>query len=260
MSPWMQAILPHAAPFVGVMARLGALFLFAPALGSRTIPVQIKALLVVGLTLTVYPGVADAAEHVNRLTLATVAPVVIREAVIGLLIGFIASIPVIAVQMAGLLMGQQMGLGLGTIFNPAINSEGDILGQVLFWLALSIFIVMGGVEVMHTAVVESFDRIPVGGLGAEQLPMTVLAGVLMSGYELAIRVAAPVLALIFLETIATGVLMKTVPQLNILTFGFPLKILAGLSGLVSALVAIHMVMHGEIEHTLLLMLEWARSV
>lgn len=232
--PLLDAILPHVTPFALALARVSGIFLFAPILGSPIIPTRVKALLVVALTFVIYPTVASTpiAGHVDLITLA---PMILGETVIGLAIGLVVAIPVMSVQMGGLIVGQQMGLGLGTVYNPAIDSEGDILGQILFYMALTVFLSAGGLELMHTALVRTFDHVPLGGFALERAPIDLLTGVIASGYGLAIRVAAPVLAIIMLETISTGVLMKTVPQLNVLTFGFPIKIIAGMIALIVAL-------------------------
>ncbi len=232
--PLLDAILPHVTPFALVLARISGIYLFAPALGSPIIPARVKGLIVVAMTMVIYPTVAST-PIVGPIDLITLGPMILGETVIGLAIGLVIAIPVMSVQMGGLIIGQQMGLGLGTVYNPAIDSEGDILGQILFYLALAVFLGAGGLELMHTALVLTFDHVPMGGFSTGRAPIDLLTGVVASGYGLAIRVAAPVLAIIMLETISTGVLMKTVPQLNVLTFGFPIKIIAGMVALIVAL-------------------------
>src|SRR5690554_1623392 len=148
--PILEFILPHVTPFALVLARIGGIFIFAPALGSPVIPMQVKALLVLALSFVVYPSVAAGAP-VGDFDMISIAPMVLGETLVGLSIGLIVAVPVMSVQMGGLIIGQQMGLGLGTVYNPAIDSDGDIVGQVLFYLALAIFMAIGGLELMHTA-------------------------------------------------------------------------------------------------------------
>lgn len=234
--PSLDAILPQVVMFVLTLSRIGGVFLFAPALGSPIVPTRVRALLAVALTVVVFPTVATTpAPIIAHIDLISLAPMILGETIIGLAIGLVVAIPVMSVQMGGLIAGQQMGLGLGTVYNPAIDSNGDILGQILFYMALAIFMGAGGLDLMNTALVRTFDSVPLGAFAAGQAPLDLLTGVIASGYGLAIRVAAPVLAIIMLETISTGVLMKTVPQLNVLTFGFPIKILAALTALIAAL-------------------------
>lgn len=258
--PLVHAILPHVVPFVLVLSRIGGIFLFAPALGSPIIPARIKALLVIALSLVVYPSVVSTASIVGPIDLISLAPMVLGETIIGLTIGLVVAIPLMSVQMGGLIVGQQMGLGLGSVFNPAINSDADVLGQILFFLALTIFLSVGGLDLMHSALLTTFDKVPLGGFGISRAPLDLLAGVVASGYTLALRVAAPVLAIIMLETLSTGVLMKTVPQLNVLTFGFPIKIVAAMIVLIGALPFINEVVHDETLDILNRVFLWVHSL
>jgi len=256
----IEAMAHHVVPFTAALSRLAGIFLAAPALASPTIPRRVRLLMALGMTLVVYPTLSASDLFAQEPTLATLVPIAVSEAMIGLTVGFLASVPLIGAQLGGLLMGQQMGLALGQVFNPAIGGQGDILGQVIFYLALAAFLTIGGLEITFVALVETFDRVPVGGFGAGMAPPALLAGVFNSGFDLAVRVAAPVVGLILLETIATGVLMKTVPQLNILTFGFPMKILAGFSALVAAIAAIDAAIRHNMNDVLAMLMEWARSL
>lgn len=255
-----DAILPHVPVFAMVLARLGGLFIFAPALGSPAIPAKVKALLVVAMALAVYPTLDLHHEVPLKLDMMSLAPAMAVEALIGLSIGMIASLPLVSVQMGGLLMGQQMGLGLGSIYNPAMDSEADVAGQVLFYLALGIFLLAGGLEAMHRAMVASFAAVPIGGFGPDDVPLDLIAGMLAAGFELAVRIAAPVLAIIFVETVATGLIMKTAPQINILSFGFPIRILLGITALYASLAAVHEVIAEDVEGSFRIMLEWATGL
>lgn len=255
-----QFILPHLVPFGAVVARFAGLFIFAPVLGSLSIPVRVKALLAVGSALVVYPTLNHAVSIPAGIDMIGLAPLVVTEALIGLSIGLIAGMPIVSVQMGGLLMGQQMGLGVASLFNPAIDTDADIAGQILLYAALGAFLAMGGLEAMHTALVESFAHVPIGALTIGQAPLDLVAGLTQSGFELAIRVSAPVVCILMLETAATGFLMKTVPQLNILSFGFPLKILLGLVALVSAIYIIDGVIRGDLDAAAGAMLDWVRSL
>ncbi len=255
-----DAILPHVPVFMMVLARIGGLFIFAPALGSPAIPMQIKALMIIAMTIVVYPTIDLHAEVPLTLDLMSLAPAMAIESLIGLSIGMIASLPLVSVQMGGLLMGQQMGLGLGSIYNPAIDSEADVAGQMLFYLALGIFLIGGGLEAMQRAMVVSFDAVPIGGMTADDVPLDLVAGMLAAGFELAVRVAAPVLCIIFVETVATGLIMKTAPQINILSFGFPVRILLGMAALYASLAAVNEIIGEDVEGSFRTMLEWVVSI
>ncbi|MEO1130909.1 MAG: flagellar biosynthetic protein FliR, partial [Planctomycetota bacterium] len=128
MSVAYEQLLPHIAPFIIVLSRLGGLMLFAPLLSSPTLPRQVKIFLLLSLTVVVYPTIDfEAHAHVN-LDLFELAPIMMTEMIIGAALGIFASIPFVGVQLGGLIMGQQMGLGIAQIVNPGADIEGDSLG------------------------------------------------------------------------------------------------------------------------------------
>jgi flagellar biosynthesis protein FliR len=182
------------------------------------------------------------------------------ELAIGAVIGIVAAIPLMTAQMAGLVMGQQMGLGLASVFNPSIEIEGDNIGQMLFFVAISGFLMAGGLEVLFGALVSTFARVPLGGFVFTEAPLELLVGVLTSGFEIALRVAMPVLVILFMENLAMGFIMKTVPSLNIMTFGFPIKIIGGLIIVIASLVVMIEVLMSQIVIDLELIQEWAWSL
>jgi flagellar biosynthetic protein FliR len=225
------AILEHVPPALLVVFRLGGLMIFGPVFGSPAVPVRVKVLLSFAIGLAVYPLLAARGLVGPGLDLGlwTLAPLVGSELLVGVVVGLLASLPLVSVQTGGLIMGQQMGLGFARFYNPGIDDEADLLGQVLFFLALAGFLLVGGHESMVLAILRSFEYLPLGAFHLDLDVVSLLAGLLLSVLELALRVAAPVLALVFLESVAMGFMAKTVPQLNILSLGFPLRILAGIA-------------------------------
>ena len=228
--PQLVGILDHVPAAVLVIFRIGGLMIYGPVFGAPVIPVRIKVLLALVLGLAAYPLVRAQYGIGEGLTLNlySLAPLVASELLLGLVVGFVASLPIVGVQIGGLVMAQQMGLGFARIFNPAMDSNADILGQIIFFMTLSGFLMVGGHEAMLLAVLHSFEHVPLGGFRPDLDLIGMVVGVLSASFELALRVAAPLLCLIFLQTIAMGFVTKTVPQLNILSLGFPIRILAGL--------------------------------
>ncbi|MHC4415040.1 MAG: flagellar biosynthetic protein FliR [Planctomycetota bacterium] len=257
----LTTILDQIPPALLVVFRLGGLMIYGPVFGARVIPGQVKVFLAFLLGLAVFPLI-DTAHLVDpsfELDVWVLAPVVAMELLIGVVIGFLASLPLVVVQIGGLVMGQQMGLGLARFFNPAINDNADVLGQVLFMMTLAGFLLVGGHEAMVLAVLNSFQHIPLGGFVPDLGLLAMLTALLTAAFELALRVAAPLLALIFLQTVAVGFVAKTVPQLNILSLGFPLRILGGLLIVSLGLVVIDEVMMEGIDETLNVIFEWIES-
>ncbi|MHC4427550.1 MAG: flagellar biosynthetic protein FliR [Planctomycetota bacterium] len=248
----LSSILDHVPAATLVIFRIGGLMIYGPIFGAPVIPVRIKVLLTFVLGLACYPVLHErfAVGEGLELNLFMLAPLMMVELMIGLMIGFVASLPLVAVQVGGLVMGQQMGLGFARFFNPAMEDDADVLGQVLFFMALTGFLMIGGHEAMILAVLHSFEHIAVGGFDPGASLVAMITAVLGAAFELALRVAAPLLCLIFLQTVAMGFVTKTVPQLNILSLGFPVRILAGVLIVTLGLTIINDLVMGAIDDAL----------
>ena len=246
---WISASI---APLILVAARLGGLSIFAPVLGSQVVNNKIKVFFFLGLSVATVPVLIATGRiaGVEQMGLWGLVAAIILEVAIGALIGFIALMPV---------MAQQMGLGFARFYNPAMGDEADVLENLLFLLALVTFISIGGIDWMVLAVLNSYEYIAVGGFVPGTGVVTLLTGLVMSAFEIGLRVAAPLLALVFLETLAIGFISKTVPQLNILSLGFPIRIMVGLGTIVVGVVVLQQVLVEFIDVVLATMQDWIIS-
>ncbi len=252
----------HLGPAILVLVRISGLAIFAPLFASPTIPRLVKALLIAMIALATYPTLAASALRGQTVPLdfGSIAPLMVCEVLIGAVVGFLAILPLVAMQMGGLVMGTQMGLGFARMYNPTLDDEADVLEQIFFFMGLAAFLAMGGHEQMVSAILKSFHYVQLGGVGAivsvggfglDNALLRLLAGVLLAATELALRVSAPLVCLFFLETVALGFLSKSVPSLNLMNLGFPLRIILGLGVIVLGMGAIgealHTFMHADLE-------------
>ena len=256
-------ILEQVPVAVLVIVRISGLMLFGPVFGSSVIPPRVKVFLCLVLGLAVYPLVGAGVDTGElRLNLWMLGPLMIMELMIGLIIGYLATLPMLAVQVGGIVMGQQMGLGFARFYNPAFEDEADVLGQILFYMTMAGFLLIGGHEAMLLAILHSFQHIPLPAMTTLSIGGELVAlftGVITAAFEVALRVAAPLLALIFTQTVAMGFIAKTVPQMNILSLGFPLRVLGGLTIVILSLIVMDEVVMELIDETLGLMFEWIES-
>ncbi|MCK4872436.1 MAG: flagellar biosynthetic protein FliR [Phycisphaerales bacterium] len=256
----MDAILSHTGPFALVFFRFTGLYLFSPVFGSNVIPRFIKLHLALALALVLYPTCPAAQQVGIELSIVTIGPLIAMEIMIGYVIGWLAGMPLVSMQMSGFVMGRQMGLGMATFYDPASNTTTNVIGQILFYLTLSIFLLVGGLEVMLAVLADSFSRVPLGGFRVDQSVVEMMAGVLMAAYTLAVRVAAPIYCIIFLQTLGIGFLSKTSPQLNIISFGFPMRVISGLVGLIASCGVMYVVVSEEVGRTLIMIGDWVFSL
>jgi flagellar biosynthetic protein FliR len=254
-----MTVFDHVPAALLVVFRISGLMLTAPVFAAPAIPPPLKAYLCLVLGLAAFPLAATGPVEGSLWTLV---PMAALEMAVGAAVGFLANLPLVAVQIGGLLMGQQMGLGFARFFDPAIDDESDVLGQVLFYTALAGFLAIGGHEAMVLAVLRGFEHLPVpaaAGLGAaEGAGLLALGlGLLTSAIELALRVAAPLLMLVFLETVAMGFLARTAPQFNVLSMGFALRILGGLGVVILGLAVMDEIVMELMSDTVERILAWS---
>ncbi len=256
--PDLTPILEHAIPFMLVLTRISGLFLFTPLLTSASVPRSFKALLAFSFAVAVYPFVPTTSFPAD-ITLAQLLPMMFSELFIGVILGVIMGIPMMAIQMGGYMMGYQMGLSLAESFNPELDTNSSVIGQLLFFLSIFIYIGVGGFELMFVTLADSFVTIGSGTFTAADTPLSLLLAVINSGFELALRVASPILGVISMLLIAMGFIMKTMPQINIMSIGFSIQILAGLTILMVLIGIIGTVAGDEVVKVLGMLQEWVWS-
>lgn len=252
---------PIAIPFMLVLTRISGIFMFTPILSSLSMPMRFKGLLAVSLSAAVFPMAAHATLPAQMvMDLPTLGLIMFSELLIGVSIGMIASMPLIAVQMAGFLMGYQMGLSLAQTYNPEMEGNDGVINQMLFTMGIVVYLAAGGLDMILIALMGTFENVPTGSFSSQDVPIDMIVGLINSGIELAIRLAAPVLAVIVLALISMGFVMKTMPQINILSVGFAAKIMAGLTILMVSLGAINAVIHEETLTDLGNLIIWTESL
>jgi flagellar biosynthetic protein FliR len=260
----MAGLLDHVGPWLMVLMRLSGLFVFAPILASTVIPAKVRILLAVVLAVAIYPTLPAAQQGagVLRVDIFTLAALGFMEVALGVMIGFIALLPVVSVQLSGVIIGQQMGMSLAPVYNPALETESDPIGEMLLYIALAVFISVGGIEAMFLSVAQSFAHVPLAGTGAHGVTSGVVSGVglmmgvLAAGFEVALRVTTPVMAILLVETIASAFVMKTMPQMNIMSIGFAVKIVLGLGAMVFGLWAMQSAVGDHVREVGRAMLRW----
>lgn len=238
MNPTAASILEHLLPFWLVAARVSGLFLFAPVLASQLVLRRVRVLLLVMLTAAVYPAVAAGGVQTPPLEIGSLALVLLGEVLIGLAIGLLATMPLVAVQVAGSIISYKLGLALAQVFNPEFDAQSEVIGQLLFLMALVLFVQVGGLEHMVLAVMDTFKTLPPGSAWIDSAPAELLAAMTDAAFVVGLRIAMPVLLMATLASLAMGVLMRTIPQINIMTIGFAIQIMLGLAVLAVAMMSI----------------------
>ena len=215
-----------------VGARISGLMVFAPFFGNGAIPVRIKAVLTIAITAVLYPVYAS---RVGAITPLQWPGVVTRELVLGLAIGLAANFVFEAAQMAGSILGVQMGYSLVNILDPQTQVETTVVAVFHQTVAFLLFLDLDVHHWILRGIAHSFEYLAPGavnlnrGLTAELLHG--IAGVLGTG----LQIAAPVLAATLVADVILGFLGKASPQMPLMLLGPALKSMVGVGLLITVI-------------------------
>lgn len=150
------------------------------------------------------------------------------EFALGIALGLGVTTIVSGLQMAGNLIDQQIGTSLGSVFNPMFQTDSSLSGELLGQLGLAVFLIAGGHHLMISALIDTFQTMPVGYAWVSADLIELLSHFVHQSLVLAVQVSAPIMATMALVGLAMGFLGHTIPQLNVLVVGFPIRTLVGL--------------------------------
>lgn len=229
--------------FLFILARTGSIVALAPVLGSRNVPAQVKialSLLVAALLVAALP--------VRAVPMTAGLDFLLRlggEALIGVALGYSALLLFDAVQVAGELVGLQMGFGIVNVIDPLTSTQISLIGQFKFLLAVLLFLAIGGHRIVVETIGESFRMIPPGMLSFDTALGEHFSLQFGAMLVLAVKLSAPVLVALLLASFAEGIIARTVPQINIFIVGFGVRIAFGLFMLMLSLGFMAVVMNKE---------------
>lgn len=213
------------AAFVFPLARILALLATMPPFNNAALPQRIR--LIVGLAITF--AVAPALPPMPAIPAGSWAGLLIlaQQIVIGVMMGFTMRLAFAAIDLAGDLIGLQMGLSFARFYDPQSSGQTAVLGEFLGILTILIFLALNGHLLSISVLVESFRLLPVAaapiavkGAGA----LLSWAGILFSA---GVLLSLPMMAALLIANIAMGVLARVAPQLNLFAVGFPVTIVSG---------------------------------
>jgi flagellar biosynthetic protein FliR len=152
----------------------------------------------------------------------------LKEAIAGASIGFAMGIIFAGVRYAGELIGYDMGLSMATMFNPESNTSFPVLSEMLYFFLLMIFLLVNGHHFIIESLQASYNVIPIGKWTIGEAGINKLISMTGQLFVVAVKIAAPVIVSLFLVNVSLGILNKVMPQMNIFSVIFSLKIGVGL--------------------------------
>jgi flagellar biosynthetic protein FliR len=224
----LPLIQDHLPLFLVILIRIGGILVAIPAIGSRSVPLQVRIGLVIGLTVILFPIVSD---HVrpSGSSFPQILPLMFTEFMIGMVLGFAIRFVMTAFEIAGELIGVQMGINLIGALDP-VGGAGSvpIVGQFMGLLGMLVFLAIDGHHMMLEALVASFQLVPPLQVHFSGHLVETVLNLAVGMFVLALKVGAPVMTALFIVTLGMGILGRSIPQLNVMLNNVPITIGVGL--------------------------------
>src|SRR5436309_11452211 len=222
-----------AAAFMLVFARIGAMVMLLPGLGESNIPVRIKLAIALVLTLVILP-LHRAAYQIDMQSLAPLLVLMIHEIVIGVVLGATARVTLAALQVAGSVIAQQLGLGFVTAVDPTQGQQGILIGNFLTILGVTLLFATDSHHLVIAALNDSYSIFSPAETMASGDIASLATRAFAAAFKIGLQLSAPFLVCGLVFNIGLGVLARLMPQMQVYFVGVPLSTMAGV--LVFALV------------------------
>lgn len=222
LAAWIS---PIFWPFLRVLA----VFTTAPVFSMRAIPVRAK------VALAFFVALATQASLPNMPIIGFDDPqvlgVVVQQVGVGLAIGFAIRLVFSAVELAGEVVGFQMGLNFAAFFDPTINAQSSAVARFFGQMTSLLFLAMNGHLMVLMAITRSFHSFPLDQNFLETLKQMKLQRLGADLFASALWIALPMIGMLMFANLAMGIISRIAPQMNIFAVGFPITLVVGLVGI-----------------------------
>ena len=206
--------------FFLLFARLSGMFAFFPFFSHATIPLSIKTSITLFMVFFLFPLLPPSTMMPTLLNLLLA---ILSELLIGLVGGLFLSIVISILQMAGKQIAFVMGFTMASVIDPQTSSSVPVISQLLALIGLMVILAFNGHHQMLLFIADSLNLLPLGTFYPQMNILTYLlkatTGIFVYGFILSF----PVVAFSLLLDVVFGMLMKTMPQFNLLVVGFPIR-------------------------------------
>lgn len=215
-----------AASFMLVFARIGAMVMLLPGFGEVNIPVRVRLGIALALTLIILPLHRNAYQ-ISMTSMAPLLVLMVHEIVIGVVLGATARVTLSALQVAGSVIAQQLGLGFVTSVDPTQGQQGVLIGNFLTILGVTLLFATD----MHHLIIAALNQSYVIFSPGELMPSGDIASLatraFTEAFKIGVQLSAPFIVFGLVFNLGLGVLGRLMPQMQVYFVGVPLSILAG---------------------------------
>jgi flagellar biosynthesis protein FliR len=217
-----------AETFILVLIRVSAMIMMAPVFGDATVPATVKWGLSILIALLLFPIVKTGIPPMGDFSLLTLVVGIAGELLIGIIIGFSARLIFTGIQLAGEMLGFQMGFSVASVIDPTSSTQVSIIAEFQYLLSLLLFMTVNAHHLFISAIAESYQVVPPLSVHFSGPLLQAFVSLSKDVFVIAVKISAPVTAVLLFTNVAMGLVARTVPQMNVFIVSMPLQIAIGL--------------------------------
>lgn len=203
-----------------IFIRITAFIVICPGFSFKGLSNIFKVGLAISLSLVISTLTPDILTINNMFLFFFLS---LKEAIFGLALGYVTNLIFSTIEIAGSLVDFQVGFSMASVFDPSIGTSASNYGKVYYWTSICIFFLLDMHHRVIQALIKSFEYVPLATTNLSGIQANVIANLIVQVFELALNLAVPIIIVVLLTDIVLGIISKTVPQINVLMLGMPLK-------------------------------------
>jgi flagellar biosynthetic protein FliR len=212
--------------FLLLFTRLGGACMFLPGIGESFVTARSRLLFALLFTLVLFP-VLGPTMPVMPKDMGNMVLLIVQEATIGVFLGMVVRLLMLALEFAGQMVALQLGIGNAFAFNPAAATQGSIPGALIGLLGIVLIFTTNLHHVFFTGIVKSYGLMPAGGVFEIKDISEVITRTVAQSFSIGVMMAAPYFVLGTLLQIGLGLMSRLQPTLQVFFVALPLQILMG---------------------------------
>ena len=203
-----------------IFIRITAFIVICPGFSFKGLPNTFKIGFAISLTLIINSIIPEI-DVIDNMFLFLLLN--IKETILGLALGFVTNLIFSAAEIAGNLVDFQVGFSMASVYDPSVGTTAANYGKMYYWISISVFFMLDMHHKVITALVKSFDYIPLNTVSFNNYNAKAIVSLFSEVFELALNLAIPIIIVVLVTDIILGIISKTVPQINVLMLGMPVK-------------------------------------
>lgn len=234
----------YVVGFMLLFFRFASLFMATPIFSHKNIPMNVKASMAFLFSIVFYSSMPPLNIPIN---VASIVMAILSEMLFGLAIGIVLQITYNIITFAGGQISFMMGFSMASAIDPQSGVSMPIVSQFLSLMGLMILFALDLHHWLLLFIDESLVKVPLGGFLMTKNLFDYIIMATANMFKVGFMIAFPITALSWLADVIFGMLMKTMPQFNLLVIGFPIKITVAFSVLIAIFTAIMLILKGQIQ-------------